>query len=202
MFRMPYSKVLAGLMSALAASVVHGDGGEWPQWRGPTRDCFVAPTSAAWPDSLESLDRVWRVELGPGYSGPIVWGDKVFVTETRDETFEVVRALDRKTGRELWKTQWEGAMSVPFFAKSNGDWIRSTPACDGRCLYVGGMQDVLVCLNIEDGSIRWRVDFAGKYKTGDPAFGFVCSPLLDGGALYVQVAASVVRVDKKTGDVV
>jgi len=199
---MPNPKILATFMSALAASAAYADGGEWPQWRGPTRDCFVAPTSAAWPDSLDSLNRVWRVELGPGYSGPIVWGDKVFVTETRDEKYEIVRALDRNTGRELWKSQWEGAMSVPFFAKSNGDWIRSTPACDGRFLYVGGMQDVLVCIDIEDGAIRWRVDFAGRYETGDPAFGFVCSPLLDGDALYVQVAASVVRVDRKTGDVV
>lgn len=194
--------ILMVLTSLLAASAVHGDGAEWPQWRGPTRDCYVASGSAPWPDSLDSLTPIWRVELSPGYSGPIVWGERVFVTETRDEKYEIVRALDRKSGRELWKTQWEGAMSVPFFAKSNGDWIRSTPACDGRFLYVGGMQDILVSINTDDGAIRWRVDFSRKYQTGDPGFGFVCSPLLDGDALYVQVAASVIRVDKTTGDVV
>jgi len=30
------------------------------------------------------VTQLWRVELAPGYSGPIVVGDAVFVTETRD----------------------------------------------------------------------------------------------------------------------
>ncbi|MEZ6136887.1 MAG: hypothetical protein R3C53_18485 [Pirellulaceae bacterium] len=45
--------------------------------------------------------------------------------------------MDRTSGTELWKQRWEGAMSVPFFAKSNGDWIRSTPATDGKHVVVG-----------------------------------------------------------------
>ncbi|MCB9852693.1 MAG: PQQ-binding-like beta-propeller repeat protein [Phycisphaerales bacterium] len=174
----------------------------WPQWRGPTRDCYVTRDAPAWPDNLNSIESRWRVKLGPSYSGPIVWGERIFVTETVDEKYEVVRALDRRTGRELWKTQWEGALSVPFFAKANGDWIRSTPACDGASLYVGGIRDVLVCINVADGKIRWRSDFAEEYGTGPPAFGFVCSPLIDGDDLYVQVASSVMKLDKNTGGVV
>ncbi len=33
-------------------------------------------------------------------------------------------------------------MSVPFFAKSDGDWVCSTPALDGDRLYVGGKFDL------------------------------------------------------------
>jgi putative heme-binding domain-containing protein len=80
------------------------------------------------------------VELGPSCSGPIVAGDRVFTTESKDKKFEVVIAFHRKTGKELWRAQWEGAMTVPFFAKSNGDWIRATPACDGESLFVAGMR--------------------------------------------------------------
>jgi hypothetical protein len=50
----------------------------------------------------------------------------VFVTETKDQKVETGRALDRQTGKELWSQQWDGSISVPFFAKSNGDWIRAT----------------------------------------------------------------------------
>lgn len=185
----------------LFATPLAAETANWPQWRGPTRDCYVSKGAPAWPDNLKSIERQWRVELGPSYSGPIVWGDRIFVTETVDEKYEVVRALDHKSGRELWKTQWEGALSVPFFAKANGDWIRSTPACDGASLYVGGIRDLLVCLNVADGSIRWRSDLAEEYGTGPPAFGFVCSPLIDGDALYVQGASSVLKLDKKTGGV-
>lgn len=199
--RFPLSTILAALLTILSIATSTAAEPNWPQWRGPTRDCYVSPETPPWPDSLKSLKKQWRVELGPSYSGPIVWNDRVFVTETLDEKYEIVRALDRATGRELWKTQWEGAMSVPFFARENGDWIRSTPACDGESLYIGGMQDVLVCLNTADGAIRWRTDFASKYQTGDPDFGMVCSPLLDGDKLYVQIAASIVCVDKATGQV-
>ena len=172
---------------------------DWPQWRGPTRDGQIA--GPAWPDKLDTnhLQQVWRVELGPSYSGPIVSADRVFTTESKDKKFEVVTAFDRKTGKELWRAQWEGAMTVPFFAKSNGDWIRSTPALDGDRLYVSGMRDVLVCLDTASGTQRWRMDFVKELKSPEPDFGFVCSPLVDGDAVYVQAGASVAKLDKLTG---
>jgi outer membrane protein assembly factor BamB len=175
---------------------------DWPQWRGPTRDGRV--TGVAWPEKLDTnhLRRVWRVELGPSYSGPIVSGDRVFTTESKDKKFEVVTAFDRKTGKELWRAQWEGAMTVPFFAKSNGDWIRATPACDGESLYVAGMRDVLVSLDTQTGKERWRVDFVKELQAPLPDFGFVCSPLVDGEFLYVQAAASFVKLNKRTGEIV
>jgi outer membrane protein assembly factor BamB len=93
-------------------------------------------------------------------------------------------------------------MSVPFFAKSNGDWVRSTPALDGDRLYVAGMRDVLVCLDTRDGKEVWRKDFVKELGTPLPDFGFVCSPLIDGDAVYVQAAAAFVRLNKHTGEVV
>ncbi len=174
----------------------------WPQWRGPTRDGMVGGPS--WPSSLkgDALKPLWRLELGDGYSSPIVSADKVFVTETIDKKTEQVRALERKTGKELWRVSWPGAMSVPFFARRNGSWIRSTPAYDGDNLYVAGMRDVLVCLDANSGKERWRVDFTQRYKTPLPDFGFVCSPLVVGDALYVQAGASFLKLNKKTGETI
>ena len=171
----------------------------WNQWRGPARDGKIAGTN--WPDRLSDnhLEKTWRVELGPSYSGPIVSADSVFVTEIKDKTTEIVRALDRNTGKERWKVEWPGAISVPFFAKRNGDWIRSTPAFDGKSLFVAGMRDVLVSLDAKTGKEQWRVDFVQQFKTGVPEFGFVCSPLLDGDAIYVQAANAVVKLEKATG---
>jgi outer membrane protein assembly factor BamB len=174
----------------------------WNQWRGPSRDGLVAGTN--WPRSLseKDLQRLWRVELPPSYSGPIVSESAVFVTGTADMKNEVVLALDRQTGKELWRTEWPGAMLVPFFAWSNGSWIRSTPCFDGERLFVGGMRDVLVSLDAKTGKEQWRVDFVKDFGSPLPAFGFVSSPLLDGDALYVQAGASFVKLDKKTGKVI
>lgn len=174
----------------------------WPQWRGPTRDGQVAgPT---WPDSLQEglLELLWRIPLGPSYSGPIVSHESVFTTETKNKEIEVVSAFDRRTGKNRWSREWPGAISVPFFAKSSGDWIRSTPAYDGECLYVAGMRDVLVCLMAKTGQERWRVDFVKEVKSPVPDFGFVCSPLVDGDSVYVQAGGAVAKLDKQTGAII
>lgn len=174
----------------------------WPQWRGPSRDGQW--TGLAWPERLskDSLQQLWRVPLEPSYSGPIVSEDLVFTTETKNKETEVVIALDRKTGKERWRAEWKGAMTVPFFAASNGSWIRSTPSYDGERLYVAGMRDVLVCLDAKTGKEEWRVDFVKELKSPLPDFGFVCSPLLDGDAVYIQAGASVAKLDKKTGKII
>ncbi len=198
-----FRMVSLGVLTSLGILPISAaDSSIWPQWRGPERSGqFQGP---AWPTKLDTnhLHRVWHKDLGPSYSGPIVTADRVFTTETKDKKYEVVRALDRITGKELWSTQWEGSMSVPFFARSNGDWIRATPAYDGQSLFVAGMRDVLVCLDAQTGKERWRFDFIQKLSTPLPDFGFVCSPLVEGDAVYVQAGASFVRLKKDTGELV
>lgn len=174
----------------------------WTQWRGPHRDGRI--DGADWPDQLsgEHLNQQWRVELGPSYSGPIIANDRVFVTETVDRKSEVVRALDRFSGQQIWEASWSGALSVPFFAKSNGDWIRATPILDGDLLIVAGMRDVLVCLDANTGSELWRIDFVQEFDSPVPAFGFVSSPLIHDDHVYVQAGGGLVKVNKYDGKIV
>lgn len=196
-------KTLNAVLLALTVSLrlLGAEDSIWSQWRGSRRDGTV--TGPAWPETLgtNQLQRAWSHELGPSYSGPIVAPDRVFTTETRDKKFEVVRAFDRATGKQLWRAEWEGAMSVPFFAKSNGDWIRSTPAWEGGRLYVAGMRDVLVCLDGATGREIWRKDFVKELGSALPDFGFVSSPLVEGEAVYVQAGGALTKLDKLTGKV-
>jgi outer membrane protein assembly factor BamB len=194
----------AAIILSLAAvtQAQHETPSIWNQWRGPRRDGLVS--GSRWPDSLSDrvLTRLWRVELAPSYSGPIVSASAVFVTGTVGKKTEIVCALDRKSGKEIWRAQWPGAITVPFFAAANGSWIRATPAFDGESLFVAGMRDVLVSLNAKTGTEQWRVDFVEEFKTPSPAFGFVSSPLVDGEAIYVQAGASIVKLNKKTGKLI
>jgi outer membrane protein assembly factor BamB len=197
--------IIAILIGSLVGSTTAADdasAGDWPQWRGPTRDGHAVGES--WPNSLgdDRLKLAWRVELGPSYSGPVVAGDRVFTTETSEQKTEVVSAYDRRTGDRLWSTNWPGAMNVPFFAASNGSWIRATPACDGESLFVAGMREVLVALDVVTGNERWSVDFTQEFGTPLPAFGFASSPMVYGGALYVQAGSGFVKLDKRSGDVI
>ncbi|MEI6637257.1 MAG: PQQ-binding-like beta-propeller repeat protein, partial [Planctomycetota bacterium] len=189
------------LLATIAASAVAAETA-WCQWRGPSRDGFVA--GAAWPDGLadDRLEKAWRVDLGPSYSGPVVAGDVVIVTETADAATEHVRAFDRATGAERWHAEWEGALRVPFFAASNGSWIRSTPCVDGDRVYVAGMRDLLVCLDVASGREHWRVDFVKALESPLPAFGCVSSPLVIGDHVYVQAGSGFAKLDKLTGAIV
>lgn len=190
------------LLLALALSAPKPEAAAWPQWRGPTRDGFVAKGSPAWPEKLDdkALTKRWEADkLGPSYSGPIVSADKVFTTETVDKKDERVTAYDRATGKLVWEVKWEGSTTVPFFAAKNGSWIRATPAFDGERLYVAGIRDVLVCLNAATGKEVWRYDCVKEFKAAVPTFGTVCSPLVDDQYVYFQADGGVVKLEKTSG---
>ena len=173
---------------------------DWPQWRGPERTgAFKGPT---WPADFSKLEPAWEVPLSASYSGPIISEKLVFTTESVDKRLERVHAIDRATGKTAWTAEWEGYQGVPFFAARNGDWMRSTPAWDGKDLFVAGMRDILVSLNGSTGKENWRLDFVSEFKKAPPGFGFVCSPLLDGKYLYVQAGGAFCKLEKATGKVV
>ncbi len=191
----------ASAVSAVALPATAVEPSTWSQWRGPSRDSQIA--GAEWPDKLKgSLELVWVHSHSPSYSGPVVNNGLVYTTETVGKKSERVTAYDLKTGDSVWTAEWAGAMSVPFFAASNGDWIRATPACTDTHLVVLGMRDVMVCLNPKTGDELWRVDFPKDMGTPLPSFGAVCSPLIDEGAVYVQTGGALVKLDLNDGSVI
>lgn len=193
------TRAFAGVLLVLCPLAIVSRGEEsWSQWRGPNRDSVLSEVE--FPQQLNGkLDLVWEQAHSPSYSGPIVSGDLVFTTETINKESERVTAHKLDTGEVAWTAEWPGAMAVPFFAASNGDWIRSTPACDGSNLVVLGMVDVMVCLDPKTGSEKWRVDFPKDMKSPIPSFGAVCSPLIDKDAVYVQSGGALVKLDLATG---
>ncbi len=196
--------MIKSALAILALSSPFLPAADWTQWRGPTRDGRVHEKAPPWPKTLtkDNLKLAWSVDLAEGYSSPIVAGGKVFTVETKSKKEEIVRAFDRKTGKQAWDTDWDGAMKVPFYAAKNGSWVRSTPATDGKTLFVGGMRDVLVALDLETGKEKWRRDYPKEEKTPLPSFGFVSSPLLDDDHIYVQVGTALRKIKKSDGTTV
>ena len=127
----------------------------WEQWRGPNRDGKIADSEFAWPKNLKGIKKEWRKELSEGYSSPIVATDRVFTVETKNKANEITRAFDRKSGKQIWELSWKGSMKVPFFARKNGSWVRSTPIYSKGTLYVGGIRDVLVAIDGQTGKEKW-----------------------------------------------
>ena len=99
--------VCAGLI-ALAASAPSALAEQWPGFRGLTRQGISLERSLPLKWSA-SENVVWKTEIpGQGWSSPIVWGDRVFVTSATDNGTKCrVLCLDRKSGKIAWnKDQW------------------------------------------------------------------------------------------------
>jgi outer membrane protein assembly factor BamB len=171
----------------------------WGGWRGPLR---TGKIQQVLPTSFDGTSVRWEKPLGPSYSGPIVQNGTVFTTETVDKKFERVTAYNLRDGKLIWETQWEGNLTVPFFASANGDWIRSTPAVTEGHLIVFGMRDMVVDLDPATGKENWRIDLPNKLGTPIEAFGAVCSPLIDGEFVYLQTGGGLMKIALKDGEVI
>ncbi|MEQ8847300.1 PQQ-binding-like beta-propeller repeat protein [Botrimarina sp.] len=181
---------------AIAAATSDAAHPTWDQWRGPQRNGYW---SGELPIDLDALRPAWEESLQPSYSGPVTDGEAVYVTESVDQSGERVTAFDLATGKRLWSSSWEGAIVVPPFAAANGSWIKSTPALGEDSLVVLGMRDELVCLDKTTGAEQWRVDLASRFNARRPMFGAVCSPLIDGEAVYVLGGGGALRLSLSDG---
>ena len=100
-------KLAIGVLLFLLGVAPVAAGQEWTQWRGPGRDGFVSEKNApaAWP---EKLQRAWRVEIGEGYSSPVVANGRVFVHGRRDPE-EIVAAVNLADGKVVWEQKYQAA---------------------------------------------------------------------------------------------
>src|SRR4051794_36207822 len=76
--------------------------GNWPGWRGPSGTGITTEQNLPVQWSKEQNVR-WRVDLPErGNSSPIVWGDRVFVTQAVSaDNRRTLMCFDRKDGKLL-----------------------------------------------------------------------------------------------------
>jgi outer membrane protein assembly factor BamB len=147
-------------------------GGDWPQWRGPTRDGVVsAALPSRWP---EALKKRWEVPVGLGHASPVVSGDRVVVIAREGEQ-EVVRALDVASGREIWRSAYPAPYDVNPAARSHGPGPKSTPAIAGGRVFTFGISGILSAFDLSTGKLLWRVPAPAVL----PDYGTAQSPIVD-----------------------
>lgn len=171
----------------LAASVVSGQ--EWTQWRGPARDGIVAGKNApaAWP---ESLKRSWRVEIGEGYSSPVVSGGRAFV-HTRRDPEEIVTGINLADGKVLWEQKYQAQFKKNQYAVEMAKGPNSTPLVIGDRLITLGVTGIVIAWDTATGKQLWTRDFSKSIDTSKMFCGTAASPLLVDGRLVVQVGSDI-----------
>jgi outer membrane protein assembly factor BamB len=155
----------------LAVLVLAAPGGDWPRFRGPNGAGVQDGT--ALPSQLgASRNVVWKTALPPGYSSPVVSGDRIFVTAFEGEKL-LTLALDRVSGRELWRREAPRARSEKL-DRRNGP-ASPTPVADAASVYVFFPDYGLLSYTLA-GAERWRTPL-GPFNN---VYGMGASPVLAG----------------------
>src|SRR5688572_15303151 len=162
---------------------------DWTQWRGPTRDGMVpaAVIPKAWPSAVT---RGWALEIGEGYSSPVIGSGRVFVHSRRDPD-EIVSAIDLATGKVVWQQRYQSEFKKNQYATQMAKGPNSTPLIAGSRLYTLGVTGILTAWNIADGAVAWRNDYSASIDTSKLFCGTAMSPMLEGASLIVHVGSDV-----------
>lgn len=169
---------------------------EWPQWRGPNRDGVAASISLPKPRP-EKFKLQWKVNVGEGYSSPVVAAGKIYVHARQGER-EVVSCLRPEDGKMIWQEGYPAPYTVSSAAARHGKGVKSTPVVQDGRLYTLGISGILSCFDAQTGRLQWRKQFSG------PEFGTAMSPMVDRGLLIAYVGfkegGALAALDAQTGD--
>ena len=170
--------------------------GDWPRFRGPN-GAGVSDTTGLPTEFGPNKNLIWRVEVPMGRSSPIVVKERIYLTALDGNQF-ITLALDRKTGRTIWRREIAREHTNKIFV--GNDSATPTPASDGENIFAFFPDFGLVSFD-SAGTERWRL----KLGPFDSFYGVSSSPVVHGNSV-VQVCdqrngSFAMAVDKDSGRV-
>ncbi len=212
---------VASVSTQFAASSIAVED-QWPQWRGPFFNGVArgsAPTEWS-----ETKNIKWKMPIaGRGFSTPIVWGNRIFLTTavptgkketpagrsqnpaggfgSGEEQKLMVICLDRKTGKTLWERVAKTAVPHEGFHRQYGSFASNPPVTDGKFVYISFGSYGVYCYDL-DGKLIWEKDLGVKMQMRNQ-FGESAAPMLAGDRLIIncdhEAGSFIVALDKRTG---
>lgn len=215
---------IAALSLSAAIAVTSAVSAEnWPQWRGANGQGISTETNL--PTEWGTGKNIaWKTALPHGYSSPVVWGDRIFLTSAiegeavpgvvpesvrinqphpqsvagdKKHTLKVL-ALDTKTGTIVWdQTAYEGPVFDARHQRST--FAGPSAATDGKLVFAYFGPEGLYAYDFA-GKLQWKV--VEKFHTA--GLGTGTSPILFQNSVIIQrdqddKTSVVVAYDKATG---
>lgn len=195
----------------------------WPQFRGP--ESLGTSTNAKLPTRWSATENVlWKAPVpGQGWSSPIVWDNKVFVTTVintgsderaqrglyfggerpeppKEEHEWKVYCLDLNTGEVIWEqVAHRGPPAKGRHIKNS--YASETAATDGERVYAYFGNQGIYAYDL-DGNLVWSKP-TGVYKTR-AEWGTGASPIVYDGRVFIvndnEEESFVLALDAKTGE--
>ena len=179
------------LFSALILAASDPD---WSRFRGPNGN-GIANTTGLPSEFGPAKNVAWKAAVPAGHSSPVLTRTHIFMTGV-DGSKLVVLALDRATGKELWRRE------VPRRGDGRLENVNGpaspSPVTDGAGVYAF-FQDFGLIAFTADGKEQWRLPL-GPFNM---FYGFGASPIVVDGTIVLPVdqdtGSYLLGVDAKTG---
>jgi outer membrane protein assembly factor BamB len=193
---MPWMPALAALLGCAGLALAEN----WPAWRGPRGDGSSTDKNPPLRWS-RTVNVRWKVRLpDAGNSSPVVWGDRVFLTQALDKgSRRAVLCFDRADGKLLWQRETPYKDREPTHATN--PYGSATPATDGERVVASLGSAGMVCYDFA-GKELWRKDVGKLYHI----WGNASSPVLCGNLAILWCGPGdrqfLLAVDKASGQTV
>ena len=167
---------------------------DWLRFRGPNGSGIAAGSVIERPSFEDNL--IWKTDLPAGHSSPVIAGARIYLTAVEDEKLFTL-ALDRSTGRILWRRQAPRPRVSQL--QENNNAASPTAASDGENAYVFFGDFGLLSYGA-DGNERWRIPL-GPFRT---IRGMAASPIVADGKVFLVCDADggdsfLIAADAETG---
>jgi len=170
-----------------------------PRWRGPAGQNVSTETD--W-NPVGQEDPLWRVDVGRGYSSPVVADGVVYAVgyvEDADERPQVgvdrVSCLDLETGAERWVVEYPALA----YANEHAGGALATPTVVEGLVIVPARKGEVRALDAATGAVLWMVDLVQEHGVDPARYGFASSAFSDGDALVLN-ASRTVMLSRATGE--
>jgi outer membrane protein assembly factor BamB len=183
------------LFSALFLTASFSKAADWPAWRGP--DGSGVANEKNLPTKWSDTENVrWKIKLPErGNSTPIVWKDKIFITQPDGERRTVI-CFDRANGKQFWQ-------AGPTYKEKERS-HRTNPTCsaspvtDGERVIAWFGSAGVYCYDLS-GKELWHRDL-GKQ---DHEWGYAASPVIHENLCFINFGAGkrsfLIALDKTNG---
>jgi outer membrane protein assembly factor BamB len=167
---------------------------DWPWFRGPSRQGTSTEKgiSTRW---SETENIAWKTAIpGEGWSSPIVYGGRVFLTTaSEDGAAGRVISVDRDSGKILWNRE---VLRQETPRKENkNSYATPTPATDGKRVYAVFGAGGIAAVDFQSGETVWTYRDVHHYSQ----HGLGASPVLYNDLLIMPFDGSSDGEDKKVG---
>jgi outer membrane protein assembly factor BamB len=170
---------------------------DWPQFRGPDGSGLCTSCGPLPVEFGPSTNVVWKTELPPGKSSPVVTGDRIFLTASEGDELITI-CLSRATGKVLWRRSVRAGKRET--QNPLNDRAAPTAVTDGANVYAFFADLGLVSYDAL-GNQRWLLPL-GPFNS---QHGIVASPVYAEGKVILvcdqDTDAFILGVDAATGAV-